>query len=80
LSAAAMATAIFGLSAPVAIVVAIALAVSWKPLVKSNPRAVTTTSATMMSPVMAREPRSRCDVAPESYTDSLQPAARGVLI
>jgi hypothetical protein len=34
----------------------------------------------MMSPVMAREPRSRCDVAPESYTDSLQPAARGVLI
>ena len=38
-----MATAIFGLSAPVAIDVAIALPVSWKPLVKSNPNAVTTT-------------------------------------
>jgi hypothetical protein len=45
-----MGTAIFGFSAPVAIVVAIALAVSWKPLVKSKPSAVTTTSATMMSP------------------------------
>ena len=44
-----MVTAIFGLSAPVAIVVAIALAVSWKPLVKSKPSAVTTTRARMMS-------------------------------
>jgi hypothetical protein len=32
-------TAIFGFSAPVAIVVAIALAVSWEPLVKSSPSA-----------------------------------------
>ena len=36
-------TATFGFSAPVAIDVAIALAVSWKPLVKSNPSAVTMT-------------------------------------
>jgi hypothetical protein len=38
-----MATATLGLSASVAIDVAIALPVSWKPLVKSKPRAVTTT-------------------------------------
>src|SRR5580692_6577835 len=37
------ATATRGGSAPVAIEVAIALPVSWNPLVKSNPRAVTTT-------------------------------------
>ena len=48
---AATVTATFGGSAPVAIVVAIAFAVSWKPLVKSKPRAATTTRATMMSPV-----------------------------
>src|SRR5262249_10650971 len=54
LSAPAIPTAIFGLSAPVAMVVAIALAVSWKPLVKSNTSATATTSATMMSPVTAR--------------------------
>ena len=47
---AATVTAIRGDSAPVATVVAIALAVSWKPLVKSNPRAVTTTTARMISP------------------------------
>ena len=46
---AAIVTATRGLSAPVAIVVAIAFAVSWKPFVKSNPSAVTTTSARMMS-------------------------------
>src|SRR5690242_13169249 len=39
-------TATFGLSAPVAIDVAIALAVSWKPFVKSNTRAVTITTTT----------------------------------
>ena len=39
----AMSTAVRGSSAPVAIDVAIALAVSWKPLVKSNASAVTTT-------------------------------------
>ena len=38
-------TATLGLSAPVAIEVAIAFAVSWKPLVKSNARAVTITTA-----------------------------------
>ena len=40
-----------GGSAPVAIVVAIALAVSWKPLVKSKLTPAATTSPTMMSPV-----------------------------
>jgi hypothetical protein len=38
------ATAAFGLSAPVATEVAIALAVSWKPFVKSKASAVTTTT------------------------------------
>ncbi len=69
---AAIATATFGLSAPVAIVVAMALAVSWNPLVKSNASAVATTSATMMSPVMAREPRSAPSPAPEPSTDCSQ--------
>src|SRR3954451_25126801 len=41
---AAMATAVLGRNAPVAIDVAMALAVSWKPLVKSKTRAVTTTT------------------------------------
>ena len=43
LSTADMATAVLGLSAPVEMVVAIALAVSWKPFVKSNTKAVTIT-------------------------------------
>src|SRR5580698_5903137 len=42
-------TATRGLRAFVAIEVAMALPVSWKPLVKSNPRAVTTTSASTRS-------------------------------
>ena len=45
LRAAEMATAVNGLRAPVAIEVAIALAVSWKPLVKSKANAVMTTMA-----------------------------------
>src|SRR3954470_21250799 len=44
-------TATFGFSAPVAMVVAIALAVSWKPFVKSNTSATATTRTMMMSPV-----------------------------
>jgi hypothetical protein len=40
-------TATFGRNAPVAIEVAIAFAVSWNPLVKSNSSAVTTTAGTM---------------------------------
>src|SRR4051794_36045677 len=48
---AAMPTATRGLNAPVAIVVAMALAVSWKPLVKSKTNATATTRTTMMSPV-----------------------------
>ena len=40
-----MPTATLGFKAPVAIEVAIALPVSWNPLVKSKPRAVTTTSS-----------------------------------
>src|ERR1700754_2314348 len=54
-SSAATPTATFGLSAPVAIVVAIALAVSWKPFVKSNTSATATTRTTMMSPVTAND-------------------------
>ena len=50
LRTAAIPTATFGGSAPVAIVVAIALAVSWKPLVKSKLTPATTTRATTMSP------------------------------
>ena len=42
-STADMATAVLGFRAPVEMVVAIALAVSWKPFVKSNTRAVTIT-------------------------------------
>ena len=44
---AASSTATLGLSAPVAIGVAIALAVSWKPFVKSKNSASTMTSTTM---------------------------------
>ena len=44
-----MATATRGGSAPVAMDVAIAFAVSWKPLVKSKPRAVITTSTSTVS-------------------------------
>ena len=51
-STAAMPTAIRGFSAPVAIVVAIAFAVSWKPFVKSKTSATATTRTTMMSPVL----------------------------
>src|SRR4051794_2968885 len=46
---AAIATAVRGRNAPVAIDVAIALAVSWKPLVKSKTNAVTTTTATTIN-------------------------------
>ena len=49
LRTAAMTTAALGLSAPVATEVAMALAESWKPLVKSNASAVTTTMMTMSS-------------------------------
>ena len=46
-------TAVFGFSAPVAMDVAMAFPVSWKPLVKSNPSAVMTTSVnTRISVVM----------------------------
>ena len=47
LRAAARATAVFGLMAPVAMGVAIAFAVSWKPFVKSKNNASAMTSATM---------------------------------
>ena len=50
--AAEMATAVNGFSAPVAMEVAIALAVSWKPLVKSKASAVSTTMTMMMSVVV----------------------------
>ena len=47
LRVAARRTAVLGLRAPVAMEVAMALAVSWKPLVKSNAKAVITTIARM---------------------------------
>ena len=49
LSAPEIATAVRGPSAPVAIDVAIALPVSWKPLVKSKASAVKTTSTSTVS-------------------------------
>src|SRR4051812_27592507 len=52
-------TAMRGLSAPVAIVVAIAFAVSWNPLVKSKTSATATTSTTMMSPALIPAERTR---------------------
>ena len=51
----ASATATFGLSAPVAMEVAIALAVSWKPLVKSNARAVPITRMRISTSVVTPE-------------------------
>ena len=48
-------TATLGDSAPVAIEVATAFAVSWNPLVKSNSRAVTTTSTTSASTVLLHD-------------------------
>ncbi len=45
---AAMMTAVRGFNAPVAMGVAIALAVSWKPLVKSKNNASATTSTTIV--------------------------------
>ena len=53
LSTADIATATRGFSAPVAIAVATALAVSWKPLVKSKPIAVTITTMRMSSDAMS---------------------------
>ena len=47
-----IATAVKGFKAPVAMDVAIALAVSWKPLVKSKASAVSTTMTMMMSVVV----------------------------
>ena len=45
-------TAVLGLSAPVAIDVAMALPVSWKPFVKSNASAVAINSTRMISSVL----------------------------
>src|SRR5215469_15090256 len=56
LSTAEIRTAIIGLSAPVAIDVAIALAVSWKPFVKSNATAAAITiTRTRFDPISAAE-------------------------
>ena len=51
-----MITAVRGLSAFVAIDVALALAVSWKPLVKSNASAVTMTTTTISERSMGPVP------------------------
>src|SRR3954452_22818543 len=53
---AATATAVLGRNAPVAIDVAMALAVSWKPLVKSKTNAVSTTATTISDASMDRPP------------------------
>src|SRR5215212_3508655 len=55
---AAIVTAVRGRKAPVAIDVAMALAVSWKPFVKSKTSAVTTTTATISDTSMCRAPSS----------------------
>src|SRR3954454_11818571 len=55
---AAIATAVLGRNAPVAIDVARALAVSWKPFVKSKTRAVTTTATTISDRPTERPLRS----------------------
>jgi hypothetical protein len=61
LSTADTATATLGLSAPVAMDVAIALAVSWKPLVKSNTNAVMITTTTRKDRSIAiTSPLGRC--------------------
>src|SRR4051794_27164832 len=64
---AATATAVLGRNAPVAMDVAMALAVSWKPLVKSKTNAVTTTATTISDTSMDRalhstdrNPAGRC--------------------
>src|SRR3954447_7666390 len=54
----AIATAVPGRNAPVAIDVAIAFAVSWKPFVKSKTNAVTTTTTTISDTSMSPAPRS----------------------
>ena len=51
-----MRTATLGFSAPVAIDVAMAFAVSWKPLVKSNANAVTMTTMTIREMPICRGP------------------------
>src|SRR3954471_13856045 len=55
---AATVTAVLGRNAPVAIDVAMALAVSWKPFVKSKASAVTTTTTTISDASMYRALRS----------------------
>ena len=64
-STAAISTATFGCSAPVATEVAIAFALSWKPLVKSKKSAVTMTSVTtnnvvVMHVFLVRRAEERC--------------------
>ena len=55
-----MSTAVRGFSALVAIEVAMALAVSWKPFVKSNASAVTMTTMTMTVMSMSPSLGSMC--------------------
>jgi hypothetical protein len=57
----AIVTAVFGESAPVAIEVAIAFAVSWNPLVKSKMSAVATTTTTINVTSMRAFPELRSD-------------------
>ena len=59
-STAERATATLGFRAPVAIEVAIALAVSWNPLVKSKPSAVTTTRTSRSKSVSTQASLCAC--------------------
>jgi hypothetical protein len=71
----ATATATRGRSAPVAMEVAMAFAVSWKPFVKSKINAVTTTTTTMTDTSMSRAslqpagscPREAFDIRPRPH-------------
>ena len=78
LRTAASATATRGRSAPVATEVAIALALSWNPLVKSKARAVITTMATMTSEeVSTLSPESGgCEIARRHSRTPRAPAGR----
>ena len=75
LRTAARATAVLGLRAPVAMVVAIEFPVSWNPLVKSNPRATITTRMTVSSCAdteLSVGPRGDCWKSPRASSPSIR--------
>ena len=70
LSTAAIMTAVRGLSAPVAIGPAIALALSWKPLVKSKMKATTMTAITTNSTVTSVPSGTGGEVSVNTWSDA----------